>query len=136
MPAEGVLSVRLLLDTHALLWWQTANSRLSLTALAAIAAAETEILVSSASAWDIANKTCAGKRDSIPGAAARFGELIAADGLIHLPISHRHALRAGSRPVLHQDPFDRMLAAQAALEEIYLVTADPVFADFGTRVHW
>ncbi len=128
--------MRLLLDTHALLWWQTGDPRLSSAALAAIAAEDNEILVSAASAWEIAIKTRLGKLASIPEAAARYGELIAADGFVHLPITHRHALRAGAYPALHKDPFDRMLAAQAELEELRLVTADPMFAEFRTSVLW
>ncbi len=128
--------MRLLLDTHALLWWQTGDPRLSSAALAAIAAEDNEILVSAASAWEIAIKTRLGKLVSIPEAAARYGELIAADGFVHLPITHRHALRAGAYPALHKDPFDRMLAAQAELEELRLVTADPMFAEFRTSVLW
>lgn len=128
--------MRLLLDTHTLLWWQTADPRLSSSALAAISAEENEIFVSAASAWEIAIKTRMGKLDSIPEAAARFGELIAADGFTHLSITHRHALRAGAHPATHKDPFDRMLAAQAELEGLCLVTTDPVFAGFGTQVLW
>lgn len=128
--------MRLLLDTHTLLWWQTADPRLSQVAFAAISDEENEIVVSAASAWEIAIKTRLNKLESIPGAADRFGELIAADGFTHLSISHRHALRAGAHPSQHKDPFDRMLAAQAELEGLRLVTTDAVFADFGTQVLW
>jgi len=128
--------MRLLLDTHALLWWQTADPRLSRAAFTAISNEDNQILVSAASAWEIAIKTRLNKLESIPGAADRFAELIAADGFTHLPISHRHALRAGGHPSQHKDPFDRMLAAQSEIEGLHLVTTDAVFADFGTQVLW
>ena len=68
---------------------------------------------SAVSAWEIATEQRLGKLDGAPSAAARFGELTAADGFVHLPIAYRHGVRAGSYDVQHRDPFDRMLAAQS-----------------------
>lgn len=71
-------------------------------------------------------------RDMVP----RFDELALAADLRHLPLTHRHGLRAGSYPNEHRDPFDRMLAAQAELESLTLVTRDDVFQDFPVQVLW
>ena len=128
--------MRLLLDTHALLWWFTADPRLSAAAQAAIADHANEIFVSAASAWEIGTKQRLGKLDEVPQAAARFAELVAADGFLHLPISHGHGLRAGGYDVAHRDPVDRMLAAQSELESMPLVTRDPAFADFCITTLW
>ena len=128
--------MRLLLDTHVLLWWFTDDERLSAEARRAIADEANEIFVSAASAWEIATKQRLGKLDDVPEAAARFAELVAANGFLHLPVTHLHALRAGGYAAVHRDPFDRMLAAQSELESLLLVTRDPVFADFPARTFW
>lgn len=128
--------MKLLLDTHALLWWWTGDTRLSRKAARLIAASGNEIVVSAASAWEIATKQRLGKLDGTPDASSRFGELVEADGFVLLPIDHRHALRAGAYAANHRDPFDRMLAAQSEIEGHPLVTLDPAFAAFGTRVVW
>jgi PIN domain nuclease of toxin-antitoxin system len=128
--------VRLLLDTHALLWWFTDDERLTNTARQAIADEANEVFVSAASAWEIATKQRLGKLDEVPQAAERFAELVAANGFLHLPVSHAHGLRAGGYPLAHRDPFDRMLAAQSELESLILVTRDPVFGEFSSRTLW
>ena len=121
--------MKLLLDTHAFLWWCTDDPKLSLTARNAIADEANEILVS-------ATKYRLGKLQQASQAVSRFNELVAADGFTHLPITHVHALRAGSFDVDHRDPFDRMLAAQSEIERVPLVTLDPAFAMFGIRTYW
>jgi PIN domain nuclease of toxin-antitoxin system len=128
--------MRLLLDTHALLWWFTDDAQLSATARAAIADEANEIFVSAVSAWEIATKQRIGKLALLPEASARFGELVAADGFTHLPVNHLHSLRAGSYAVEHRDPFDRMLAAQSELEGLLLVSCDRAFAAFACRTLW
>lgn len=128
--------MRLLLDTHALLWWVTDDERLSAAAKRAVADPDNEVFVSAACAWEIATKQRLGKLDDLPHVAERYVELIAADGFQHLAVDHRHALRAGGYALEHRDPFDRMLAAQSELERMPLVTRDPAFALFGTRTLW
>ncbi len=128
--------MRLLLDTHALLWWFTADPRLSAKAEAAIADEANAVHVSAATAWEIATKQRLGKLDEVPQAAERFAELVAADGFLHLPVSDLHGLRAGGYVLTHRDPFDRMLAAQSELESMVLVTQDPAFAAFPVATLW
>lgn len=128
--------MRLLLDTHALLWWYTADSRLSRRAQAAIQDETNDVLVSAASAWEIATKHRLGKLAEAPDAYPRFEELASRNGFAYVPISHRHGLRAGSYLAAHGDPFDRMLAAQADLDGLVLVTRDPLFKLFPVSVLW
>ena len=128
--------MRLLLDTHAFLWWVTDDARLGAAARQAVADLDNEVFVSAASSWEIATKQRLGKLADLPQVTERYNELVAADGFRHLMIDHRHALRAGGYALEHRDPFDRMLAAQSELEQMPLVTRDPAFALFGTRTFW
>ncbi len=128
--------MKLLLDTHALLWWLTDDPRLSALARDAIADEKNFIFVSAASAWEIATKQRIGKLEHLPGVVERFAELVAADGFTHLPITYVHTLRAGSYTMQHRDPFDRMLAAQNELEMLPLVTLDPAFSAFQCITFW
>jgi len=128
--------MRVLLDTHAFLWWTTNNPRLSDRARQMIADPDNSIYVSAASAWEIATKQRIGKLKGVPGATTRFSELVAADGFDHLPITHLHALRSGGFKVAHRDPFDRMLAAQSEIERLPLLTCDPAFEQFGIETDW
>jgi PIN domain nuclease of toxin-antitoxin system len=128
--------VRILLDTHAFLWWVTDDPALSSAARAAIADESNDVFVSAATAWEIATKHRLGKLDQAAGAFERFAELVAADGFVMLPVEAYHALEAGSYQAPHRDPFDRMLAAQSAIEGMKLVTRDPAFAEFRSDVLW
>ncbi len=128
--------MQLLLDTHALLRWFTADPRLSASAAAAIADETNAVHVSAATAWEIAIKQRLGKLDEVPQAAERFSELVAADGFIHLPVNYLHGLRAGGYALAHRDPFDRILAAQSELESMVLVTRDPAFAELPVATLW
>ena len=128
--------MKLLLDTHALLWWLTDDHRLSGQARDAIANEQNSIFASAASAWEIATKQRIGKLEQLPDVVERYHELVAADGFIHLPITAVHALRAGSYSMQHSDPFDRMLAAQSELEMLPIVTLDPAFSAFNCRTFW
>jgi PIN domain nuclease of toxin-antitoxin system len=124
-----------LLDSHAFFWWTSDDPRLSRRAFDAIAS-ESNVYVSAVVAWEIAGKVRTGKWPEARTLAERFFDVIAEDGFAALPITLEHAHRAGSLPGLHRDPFDRMLAAQAEIEDLTLVTADPAFRAFGTRVLW
>lgn len=129
-------TLKLLLDTHALLWWWTDDPKLSSASRQAIADEDNQVLVSAASAWEIATKYRLEKSPHAAQALDGFNELVTADGFEHLSISYLHSLKAGAYSSEHRDPFDRMLAAQADLEKAVLVTLDPVFARFQCRVLW
>ena len=110
--------MQLLLDTHAFLWWLSGDNQLSAAARSAIGDDGNGIFVSAASAWEITTKYRIGK---LPGVAAIVADLegaIADQGFIGLPISLRHGQMAGALPGIHRDPFDRMLIAQAMLENL------------------
>jgi PIN domain nuclease of toxin-antitoxin system len=128
--------VRLLLDTHTVLWWFTNDPQLSAPARQAVADEGNEVFVSAASAWEIATKQRLGRLPGVPEVARRFPELVAADGFTHLPVTYLHGLRAGGYEISHRDPFDRMLAAQSDLESLILVTRDPAFEVFRIRTLW
>jgi PIN domain nuclease of toxin-antitoxin system len=125
----------ILFDSHAFVWFIRADRRLSLAARAA-AETSTAIYVSAVTAWEVANKVRLGKWPEAAALAESFDEVIASFAYIPLPITLAHAKLAGSLPGEHRDPFDRMLAAQSAVEGLPLVTADPAFKTFGTRVIW
>lgn len=128
--------MKLLLDTHTLMWWWGDDPLLSVNARKAISNESNTVLVSAASAWEIAIKHRIGKLPEGSDALGRFSELVAADGFTHLQINYLHAIRSGGLAVNHKDPFDRMLAAQADIENATLVSLDPVFKTFRTKVLW
>ena len=128
--------MRLLLDTHALLWWFLDDDRLSSRVRREIADEDNDVYVSAASAWEIATKQRIGKLGGVPDATTRYGELVLANRFDHLSISHHHALRAGGYDSNHPDPFDRILAAQAELDRLRLVTSDDAFDDFPVSTLW
>ena len=126
----------LLLDTHALIWWWADDARLSPTARSAMADPDNRVLVSAASAWEMATKQRLGKLAGLPTVPNEFTDQLARSGFEWLPISGAHALRAGSHSAEHRDPFDRMLAAQAELENLTLVSCDAALNAFGCRLLW
>jgi PIN domain nuclease of toxin-antitoxin system len=128
--------VRLLLDTHALLWWLDGDRRLSLKARRAIANESNAILVSAASAWEITTKARLGKLPGAGDVAADVAACVAAQGFLSLDITLLHAQRAGSLSGTHRDPFDRMLIAQSQIEDVALVTDDEAFDAFDVRRLW
>jgi PIN domain nuclease of toxin-antitoxin system len=128
--------LRLLLDTHAFLWWVTDDAKLSSRARAAVAADDGECLVSVASAWEMAIKVSLGKL-SVVGPLERFlPEQLALNrfGVLHVELGH--VARVARLPFHHRDPFDRLLAAQALEEELSVVSADAVFRRYGVRRIW
>jgi PIN domain nuclease of toxin-antitoxin system len=128
--------MRLLLDTHALLWWWGEPELLSGRARALIAEPDHEVWVSVATAWEIATKVRLGKLEGAEAAVPHYAEWLHEDGFQSLPIAAAHAIKAGSLAADHRDPFDRMLAAQALIEDLTVVTRDPAFASLGAAAVW
>lgn len=123
--------MNLLLDTHAFLWWRTNAPRLKQPVREAIANADL-VCVSAASAWEVAIKTALG-RLRLPGP---FAQGVDASQFQRLPIAFEHAEKAGALPPHHDDPFDRMLVAQAQLEGLTLVTHDGLLAPYAVNILW
>jgi PIN domain nuclease of toxin-antitoxin system len=122
--------MRLLLDTHVFLWALAGSPRLKSAARARIEAAD-EVFVSAASIWEVAIKVRLGKL------TADLDALVAAmaeSGFSELPVRAVHAARVASLPALHEDPFDRLLVAQALCEPLHLLTADGAVAQYSDLV--
>jgi PIN domain nuclease of toxin-antitoxin system len=117
----------LLLDTHAFLWWDAADPQLGAACAAAIADPANRVFVSAASIWEIAIKQRAG-RLSFTGSPS---QTVMRNGFLHLPISAEHAEAAAALPPIHQDPFDRILIAQALQRGFVLATADVAIKRYG-----
>src|SRR5262249_45595035 len=123
--------MRLLLDTHALIWWVTDDTALSKAAWDAIADPASEVLASAASAWEIATKHRIGKLPQAGPLAQDFAGSIAAEGFTGLPIGVSDGEIAGRLPGPHRDPFDRMLIAQALAGRLTLVSNERLFDRYG-----
>lgn len=117
----------LLLDTHAFLWWNADEVALGPTARAAIADGDNIVFVSAATAWEIATKRASGKLVA-PGEIAGW---MRENGFEEVAIEVEHTVLAAELPRHHADPFDRLLVAQATIEELVLVTSDPEIAKYG-----
>lgn len=128
--------VKALLDTHSLLWWLFDDPKLSRRARAVLKDTGNVILVSSASAWEIATKHRLGKLPEAGDAVSRLPELIRQCRFDALPISIDHALAAGRLPCHHRDPFDRMLIAQARSEQLPILTNDRTFRKYDVDLIW
>ena len=125
--------MRLLLDTHAYLWWLTDDRRLGKAARAAIGSPASVVHVSAATLWEIGIKVAVGR--------LRVGRLdvveaIRENGFEELVVTARHAQSASALPRHHDDPFDRMLVAQAQLEDLKLVTRDEALSAYGVDTLW
>lgn len=129
--------MRVLLDTHALLWWSSsAGSRLSDTARGLIGAPDTDVLVSVVSAAEVVIKA-ARARIEMPDAADRYvPAMLMRHDFSVLELRLDHALRLASLPPIHRDPWDRLLIAQAQVEGLPIVTADPAIARYDVEVIW
>jgi len=128
--------VTLLLDTHTLLWWWSQPDRISSRVRALLRDPANTILVSAASAWEIATKYRIGKYPDGGRIIVEWKERMAPDGFVELAISARHALRAGSLPGEHRDPFDRMIAAQSLIEGVPVASSDHSLSALGAERVW
>lgn len=128
--------MRLLLDTHALLWWLTDDARLGRRGHDAIIDPASLAFVSAATAWEIATKHRIGKLALTGDLPTDYLGALRRGGFQPLDVTTDHAWRAGSLPGAHRDPFDRVLIAQAQAHDLTIVSADPVFDRYGVRRVW
>jgi len=128
--------LRLLLDTHALVWWFVDGPQLPPAVKQLIAAPENVVLVSAASAWEIATKFRLGKLPSMAPIVGDIEHHVRAEGFHPLIVTMRHAQRAGGLPGPHRDPFDRMLIAQALEEACTLISNEAAFDHYAVPRRW
>ncbi len=128
--------VKYLLDTHALIWWWIEPNKLSKQAIQVISNTDNIIHVSSASMWEMATKHRKGKLSDVDDILSNFETLINEDDFKPLPISWQHARLSGQLPHSHNDPFDRMLVAQAQMENLTLISCDGVMQHFDVKLLW
>ncbi len=128
--------MRLLLDTHALLWWLAGDPQLTVSARDVISDSSNDVFVSAASAWEVTTKHRLGKLPAAGPLAVDFSREIVRQGFSALPISLEHAQVAGALSGDHRDPFDRMLIAQAREEKMALVSNEQLFDSFGVVRIW
>ena len=128
--------MRVLLDTHALLWWALDDSRLSSKAHDVLSSLDTHVFVSAASAWEVATKFRIGKLPEAGKMAEDFSIRVGQLGFHELPITVEHGQRAGLLPGGHRDPFDRMLIAQAQSGNFPIVSNERIFDEYHVRRIW
>ena len=128
--------MRLLLDTHAFIWWVNGNERLSRRARRAIDNDANVIFVSAATTWEITTKYRRGRLDEAVAMAPDIAGAIAAQGFQELPITVAEASRAGTLPGPHRDPFDRMLIAQALSRDLVLISNETIFDRYPIHRRW
>jgi PIN domain nuclease of toxin-antitoxin system len=128
--------LKLLLDTHALIWWLAGDAALSTVARDAIADEANSVAVSAASAMEVATKYRIGKLPDAALLARDFEAIIADQGFVELPVTVCHARIAGEMAIAHKDPFDRFLIAQAQAEGMALVSNEALFDGFAVLRLW
>lgn len=128
--------MQVLLDTHVLIWAMVSPERLSSRALTLLSDRSTELFVSSASIWELGIKYHSGKVPELAKLFLRINYHLAQLGAREMPIRHEHALMASSLPLIHKDPFDRMLVAQALVEGFPLVTHDEMLQRYSVLTIW
>ncbi|MGH3431881.1 MAG: type II toxin-antitoxin system VapC family toxin [Thermocrispum sp.] len=128
--------MKLLLDTHTWLWMQAQSQRFSAEAMALLEDLDNELLLSSASSWEIAIKHALGKLPLPSPPEEYVPDRMRSSGVVALPVTHTHALKVAALPEHHRDPFDRMLIAQAKTEQLTILTADRTFERYDVAVRW
>ena len=128
--------MRVLLDTHAFLWWNTDDSRLLTRVKKLISDPSNSLLLSVVSAWEIAIKVHRGRLHTPEPPATYLPSRLAHYGIESLPVTLTHVLETASLPAHHGDPFDRLLIAQARMERIPILTADADFRKYAVEVIW
>jgi PIN domain nuclease of toxin-antitoxin system len=128
--------MRILLDSVALVWWYRAPKRLSRPGYNAILSENNEVVVSAATAWEIATKVRKGRLPEAARLIERFEDYLKDQDFTPLPVTTAHAKLGGSLSSTHKDPFDRLIAAQAQIEDLPVVTCDAAFQGLGVRILW
>lgn len=128
--------MKLLLDTHALLWWLAGDKQLSPTARWALEDEDNPVYVSAASAWEVATKHRLGKLPKAGPLTKNFAGEVVRQGFLELAISLDDGQRAGALAGHHRDPFDRMLIAQSKAHDLALVSNEEVFDSYGVIRIW
>lgn len=130
------LGLKLLLDTHALIWWLAGDEALSRRARQAISDESNPVAISAATAMEVATKFRIGKLPDAELLALDFEGVVAEQGFDELAISVHHARLAGEMNISHKDPFDRLLIAQAQAEDMVLVSNEALFDGFAVKRLW
>ena len=128
--------MNLLLDTHALIWWMTNSPSLPDTVRRLMLDKRNTIVISAASAWEMATKVRLGRLPAASDITRNFQEYLSQSGFESLPVSAEHGIRAGLLPGPQRDPFDRMLIAQAQAEDLTIVSNELAFDNYGIRRAW
>ena len=136
VPGRQPAQVRILLDTHTFLWWNEADPRLSKKALVLLADPANTLLLSVVSAWELVLKTQTGKMRLAESPNVYVPTRMAYYAMQALPVTLAHVLECESLPLHHRDPFDRLLIAQAIIEDVPIVTADPEFRHYSIKALW
>lgn len=127
--------MKLLIDTHAFLWFVTGDERLSPRARRAMEKQDVDMYLSAASVWEMAIKSSLG-RLTLPNRLHQYVAQKSEEGFRPLPVEWRHAAAVEALPARHRDPFDLLLIAQALEEDLVVVSADAAFRSYGVRVLW
>jgi PIN domain nuclease of toxin-antitoxin system len=128
--------MKALLDTHAFLWWINDDPRLSDAARELIGNGDSALFLSAASGWEIAINLRLGRLEVREDPEQFIFEQLTINDIAVLPISMNHALRTATLPDHHRDPVDRMLVAQSQIEQLPIITADPLIARYAVEVIW
>ena len=128
--------MRVLLDTHTFLWWIADDPQLSTTARQVMENADNTLYLSAASGWEMVIKACLGKLKLPDDVQGYVAEQIALNAIQVLPIEMSHALHVYTLPDHHRDPFDRMLVAQSQVEQLPILTIDPLIAKYAVATIW
>lgn len=128
--------MRLLLDTHALIWWWKDDPVLPAETRIVMADEANDVYVSAATGWEIATKVRKGQLPEFRSRIQSFQDDVLREDFRHLAITVQHGVHGGSLPGMHKDPFDRIIAAQALLDDLTVVTCDREIAAFGCKVIW
>ncbi len=128
--------INLLLDTHAYVWWRTDQSRLSPLAARAISNRQHIVQVSAATVWELSSKAHTKGWEAARVLLLDMEVQLREQGMVALPMSLAHAREAGSLPLVHRDPFDRMLIAQARVEQLQIVSNEALFDAYGVCRLW